>query len=89
MSKLKKSSFRGSLFNRWKEGKPLFQLMKDLKNGGYRKLSKNTILMIVIGLIYFILPTDVIVDAIPIVGLIDDTVVLGYILRQIKKDLTS
>ena len=45
--------------------------------------------MIVIGLIYFILPTDVIVDAIPIVGLIDDTVVLGYILRQIKKDLTS
>lgn len=73
----------------WKERKLLFQLIKDWKSGGYRKLSRSTILMIVGGLIYLILPTDIIVDAIPLLGLIDDATIFAFIIRQIKKDLTA
>jgi len=76
-----------SIFSRFSSSRQLFKLIKDLKNGGYRRLSKNSILMILAGLIYLILPTDVVVDAIPILGLIDDATIFAFILKQIKKDL--
>lgn len=67
----------------------LFELVRDWKNGSYKKIPKSSIIMIIIGLIYFVSPVDAIVDTIPILGLIDDVSVVGFILKHIDKDIND
>ncbi|MDD3536919.1 MAG: YkvA family protein [Eubacteriales bacterium] len=39
------------------------------------------------GLLYFVSPIDLIPDVIPGLGLTDDVVILGLIIRQVSSDL--
>lgn len=87
MKKKSRWAFKGSLLNVWQYRKLLSQSIKAWKDGSYRKISRKSIIMIIIWLIYFIAPADVITDAIPVLGLVDDATILAFAIRQIKKDL--
>lgn len=65
----------------------LFELIKAVVNGSYKHVPKATLVLIVIALIYFVNPFDLIPDVIPGIGHIDDLAVLGLVIGQINSDL--
>src|SRR4029450_4495698 len=54
---------------------PQFQMAKDTKT------------VLIIALLYIISPIDVLPDALPFLGLLDDVLVAGYALRQAAAEL--
>jgi len=51
------------------------------------QVSKETKTVLIIALLYVISPIDLIPDAIPLLGLVDDVLVAGYALRQASAEL--
>lgn len=66
--------------------KLLFSLIKDWMNGSYTEIPKGSIVLIIIGVIYFVNPLDVIPDPLP-GGLVDDAMVLSLIIKQVMAEL--
>jgi uncharacterized membrane protein YkvA (DUF1232 family) len=64
----------------------LYALFKDSVQGNY-KLHPANVAMIGGGLLYFILPADLIPDFIPIVGYLDDLAVLTTIMNSLKSEM--
>jgi len=78
---------KGSLANIWEQMQLLFALAKDYANGTYTNLPKSSIVAIVASLLYFISPVDFIPDFLVGVGFIDDAFILGFVYKQVAKDL--
>lgn len=51
------------------------------------QIAKKTKTVLIIALLYIISPIDVIPDAIPLLGLVDDVLVAGYALRHASAEL--
>jgi uncharacterized membrane protein YkvA (DUF1232 family) len=51
------------------------------------QISKETKTILIIALLYVISPIDLIPDAIPLLGLVDDVLVAGFALRQASVEL--
>ncbi len=66
----------------------LYALFKDSVKGNY-KLHPANVAMIGGGLLYFILPADLIPDFIPIVGYLDDLAVLTTIMNSLKGEINA
>jgi len=66
----------------------LYSIFKDAVNGKY-KLAPASVAMIGGGLLYFILPTDLIPDFIPVVGYLDDLAVLTTIMNALNKQISE
>ncbi|MDR1923144.1 MAG: DUF1232 domain-containing protein [Planctomycetaceae bacterium] len=66
------------------EIRTLFSLLKDYRNGTYREVSWTAIAGIVASLLYVFSPIDLIPDAIPFFGLVDDAAVLSICLKSIS-----
>ena len=64
----------------------LYGLFRDTVNGKY-KLPSASVAMIGGGLLYFILPADLIPDFIPIIGYLDDLTVLTTIMNSLDTEL--
>jgi curved DNA-binding protein CbpA len=64
----------------------LYALFKDAVNGKY-KLHPSSVAMIGGGLLYFILPADLIPDFIPVIGYLDDLAVLKTIMNSLNKEI--
>ena len=64
----------------------LYSIFKDAVNGKY-KLAPASVAMIGGGLLYFILPVDLIPDFIPVVGYLDDLAVLTTIMNALHKEI--
>ena len=71
------------------EGKVLYSLLKDYKNGSYREISKKSMLIIIGGLLYLVNPADVIPDFVPLIGFLDDATLIGLIFKQLNEELTK
>jgi len=65
------------------------KMVKSYLTGEYREYPKRTLLLILFGLIYFLMPLDAIPDFIPITGFIDDLSVLLWVSRSIQKDVEA
>ena len=68
--------------------KSLYGLFVDSVKGNY-KLHPAITGIIGAGLLYFIIPLDLIPDYIPIAGLLDDFVVLSTIINSLQKELAE
>ena len=66
----------------------LYALFKDSVKGNY-KLHTANVAMIGGGLLYFILPADLIPDFIPLVGYLDDLAVLTTIMSSLKGEINA
>ncbi len=65
----------------------LARMMRAWLAGDYKNISKRTIIAAVAALIYFVNPLDIIPDFIPIIGQLDDILVLGYLIKYLNKEI--
>jgi uncharacterized membrane protein YkvA (DUF1232 family) len=65
----------------------LGRLARAWARGEYRDVSRGTIVMVLGALIYFVSPIDAILDGIPILGLVDDAMVLAWVVSEIRVEL--
>ncbi len=67
--------------------KLLYPLIKDYWKGEYRDVSPWSIIVFIAGIIYVISPIDIIPDFLPLVGQIDDALILILCMYFLEKDL--
>ena len=65
----------------------LISMVKDYWSGKYREVSWWVIAAVVFALLYVLNPIDLIPDFIPVIGLLDDAVVIALCLAMIEQDL--
>jgi|SRR5699024_3283977 len=62
------------------------EMIIDWKDGKYRDLSPNTIILTVAGLLYIVSPVKILPK--PLKGsYLDDIIIIGYILKKLKDEL--
>ena len=83
----KKFSGHGPLGKFVADMKLLFSVIKDYASGEYREIPWYSIAAIVFALLYVLSPVDLIPDFIPIIGYIDDALVVAACLGLIDQDL--
>ena len=66
----------------------LYGFIRDICTGKYRA-SWFAVSVVAVGLVYILSPIDVIPDAIPVVGVIDDAFVLKFVYDAIKDELNK
>ena len=65
----------------------IFELLRDRVAGGYRETPWTTIAALTGALIYVLSPIDMILDVIPLVGFLDDALVIGLAVKLAQPDL--
>lgn len=64
-------------------------MFRDLLKGRYRKPPVGTMTGAVLGLVYLINPLDVVPDMLPVLGVVDDSLVFGLFLALLSRDVKS
>src|SRR5690606_34129177 len=67
----------------------VLELVDDVRLGHYRDVSWRSIALLVGGLLYVVSPADVIPDALPLLGALDDLAVLAVATRLARADLKA
>ena len=80
---------RGPLEEVWVYLTALFRLLRAYIHGEYRDISWFSIVLVTVGIIYFVSPIDLIPDALLGIGFIDDAGVILFVVAQIKADLDN
>ncbi len=83
----KANTNQGTLGETWEKLQLLFGVFKDWINGSYKEMPTRSLLMVVLGIVYFVSPIDGIFDYIPFAGLVDDAAVAGFVISQVSGDL--
>lgn len=78
---------RGPLARIWDDLQTSIRLVRVWARREYRGVSGSTIILVLGALLYLVSPIDAIVDAIPILGMVDDAAVLTWTLRQVRWEL--
>lgn len=65
------------------------RMLKAYKNKEYSQLPWKSILMLTAGLIYFVMPLDLVPDFIPVLGLLDDATLMVWIFSSLRKDIEA
>ena len=71
------------------DAKLMFAVIRDYANGSYRRIPFWTIAAIVAALLYVLSPVDLIPDFIPIIGFVDDALVITVCLALVEQDLQT
>ena len=78
---------RGPLDEVWSYLTALYRLLRAYFRREYRDIPWKSIVLVTVGIIYFVFPIDLIPDMIPVIGLVDDAGVIWFVVNQIKADL--
>ncbi len=76
----------GMISNLLEDIKVLFEMVKSYMRGEYRDVPLETIIAIIIAIIYFVMPVDVVPDFIP-GGFFDDALVFTFVLNSIRGEI--
>lgn len=79
---------RGALDEVWGYLTALIRLLRAYIRKDYQDIPWKSIILVIVGIIYFVSPFDLIPDWLPM-GFIDDVAVLSFIIKQIKVDLDN
>ena len=71
----------------WRYLKAMIRLILAYADGSYRKVPVASMVMIVAAVIYFLSPIDFIPDFIPVIGYVDDALIVAITVAAIKEDL--
>ena len=69
--------------------KRLGRLVRAYANGSYREISVGNIVMVVAAILYFVTPLDLVPDAIPGAGFVDDATLLVFVLARLDAELAQ
>ena len=69
--------------------KLLYELIRAYVDGSYREVPWASIAMAVAATVYFLSPIDLIPDAIPVIGMLDDVLVVRFTVSAIQSDLRT
>lgn len=64
-------------------------LLSDYLDGIYTNLPLSTIVSLIAGILYLVLPFDVLADFVPVFGWIDDAAVLSFIVATEQNDINE
>lgn len=78
---------KGLLAKVWDDLMTMIRLVKAWSVGKYKNVPWETILWALAAIIYFVNPFDLIPDFIPVIGQLDDAVVIGLAVASIRGDL--
>jgi len=78
---------KGALKKEFAKVKLLLKALKDYISGEYKELPYGTITAIAAVLFYVFLPTDLIPDIIPALGLTDDAAMILFVWKYIQEDI--
>ncbi len=67
--------------------KVITRMVQAWRNQTYKNISNTTIFLSVAILLYFVNPIDLFPDFIPIIGGLDDAILLSYLLKIIDKEI--
>jgi uncharacterized membrane protein YkvA (DUF1232 family) len=84
-----KEKSKGPLADLWNSLTALFRLLQAYIRHEYTDIPWGSIVMVVVAIIYFVSPIDLIPDWIPIAGYFDDAAVIAFVIRQIRVDLDN
>jgi uncharacterized membrane protein YkvA (DUF1232 family) len=84
-----KEEKKGPLAEVWSNLNALFRLLQAYIHRDYTRIPWGSIVLVVVAIIYFVSPFDLIPDWIPVVGFIDDAAVIAFVLKQINTDLNQ
>ena len=65
----------------------LIRLVVAYARGLYRQIPIDRLVVVVAGLIYVVSPVDVIPDAIPVAGFLDDATVIAWVIKTVRDEL--
>jgi len=80
---------RGPFKETWAYLMTMIRLIRAYASGRYREIPWQSLITILVAVIYFVSPFDFIPDLIPVIGYIDDAFVVGLALRTVKDDLDA
>ncbi len=83
----KAESKKGPIKNVWEELQLMFSVAYDWVKGNYKDIPIKPLSMIFVAILYFVTPTDIVPDVIPLGGFVDDVAVIAYVLKDIRDDL--
>jgi len=86
-SREKSEKHAGMVRALWTDFWTLWRFVRAWRDGSYQKVPWKSIVMAIAGLFYFLDPIDIIPDFIPVIGYLDDGVVLAFVGRAIHSDL--
>ena len=67
--------------------KRLGRLVRAYADGSYREINAGSIVLAVAAILYFVSPIDLVPDAIPGAGLVDDATVFAFVLARLQLEL--
>ena len=67
----------------------LVRLVVAYARGNYRDIPPDSLAAVVACLLYVASPIDLIPDAVPVLGLMDDAVVVGYVIKSVRQELDT
>lgn len=78
---------KGPFAETWAYLLAMIRLIRAYYTAIYREIPWQSLILILIAVIYFVSPVDFIPDWIPIIGQLDDAFVVGLVLKSVKDDL--
>jgi uncharacterized membrane protein YkvA (DUF1232 family) len=67
----------------------VLQLLEDVQSGSYRELHWYSLPVAAAALLYAVSPADIVPDALPWLGVLDDVVVVALAVRLLQSDLRA
>ena len=71
----------------WPYFQTMLRLIRAYYRGEYHEVTESTLVIIIAAVIYVVSPLDVIPDAIPAIGFLDDATVVALALQRTRQDL--
>jgi uncharacterized membrane protein YkvA (DUF1232 family) len=78
---------RDSFQETWPYFQTMLRLIRAYYQGDYRNVAESTLVVIIAAIIYVVNPLDLIPDAIPALGFLDDATVLALTVRRTRQTL--
>lgn len=78
---------QGRLTQVWESLTACFRLLRAYATGQYREIPWASLLSIIAAVVYFVMPLDLIPDFLLGFGMIDDAVLIGWILGSLRGDI--
>jgi uncharacterized membrane protein YkvA (DUF1232 family) len=88
-SKADASGGSAALREMWQSFLSLLRLLRAYGSGQYRNVPAKSLILIVAGVLYFVMPVDVIPDFVIGIGFLDDAAVLAWVVSSVRTVVTD